>query len=254
MQRNPDSLIKPLAALAIAAALFATSVYAADDSAATPEREVFVEQGHRSAGDAKSGSKQAGKLATEGTRKAVPQAKGGTATLQDVNQDFWIYDARAGIVFDYDGDGFFTRLELDIDADTYFQSADVFAVIYLSLEGGPWNELTETDLFSIFGQSADDEYYVDTDLISGFPPGYYDVLIELYDDFDGRLVAVYGPSDDIDLFELPLESQTNDDPPGTEVIIVETNEGGGAGGPLMLGALAFALALRRIAPRLRRRG
>lgn len=249
MQRNPDSLIKPIIALAISLALFATSVFAADDTADAPEREVFVEQGHRSAGDAKSGTKQAGKLQTEGTRKALPQAKGGTATLQDVNQDFWIYDARAGIAFDYDGDGFFTRLELDIDADTYYSSADVFAVIYLSLEGGPWNELTETDIFSIFGQSADDEYYVDSDLISGFPTGYYDVLIELYDDFDGSLVAVYGPSDDLDLFELPLESQSNDEPLGTEVIVVETSEGGGAGGPLMLGALALALGLRRAFPR-----
>lgn len=159
-----------------------------------------------------------------------------------LNQDFWIFDASTRILDDFDRDGFYTRIELTFDADTVYESADVFAVLYLSLEGGDWIEYGSTSVFSIYGNSGTDEYYFDSDLVSGFPTGYYDVLIDLYDDFDGQLVASFGPAESADLFDLPLESQSLDS--SVETIVVVSEEGGGATGIAALGLLGL-LALRR---------
>ncbi|MEN7343046.1 MAG: choice-of-anchor H family protein [Pseudomonadota bacterium] len=163
---------------------------------------------------------------------------------QSLNQDFWIFDARADIFDDFDADGFFTRLELTFDADTVFNSADVYAVLYLSLEGGDWIEYGATNTFRINGSSGNDEYFFDSDLVSGFPTGYYDVLIDLYDDFDGSLVASFGPAESAELFDLPLESQ-NLDSVAPPVVVVSNEGGGGSAGLGLLAMLGGLAALRR---------
>lgn len=167
-----------------------------------------------------------------------------TASAESLNQEFWIYDASTAIRGDLDGDGFYTRIELDLDADTVYESAWVYAVLYLSLEGGDWIEYGETAVFDIYGASGSDEYYFDADLVSGFPTGYYDVLIELYDDYDGRLVATLGPAESADLFDLPLESETADSP--IEPVVIITDEGGGGSAGLgLIALLSLALWRRR---------
>ena len=167
-----------------------------------------------------------------------------------MNQDFWIFDASTRLAFDDDGDGFFTRLELDFDADTVFAEAEVYAVIFLSLEGGPWTELTATDNFLNFGASSNDAYFVDADLVSGFPSGSYDVLIELYDTFDNALVAELGPEDSLALFDLPMEDQQVDILPGGTLIAVRQGGGGAFG---LAGLMALALATAAAQRRRRRR-
>ncbi|MEL6869700.1 MAG: choice-of-anchor H family protein [Pseudomonadota bacterium] len=176
--------------------------------------------------------------------------KSRSAASESINQDFWIFDADAQIFDDFDGDGFFTRIEVTFDADTIYDGANVFAVLYLSLEGGDWIEYGETNVFDIFGASGNDSYFYDTDLISGFPTGYYDVLIELYDDFDGRLVAEFGPAESARLFDLPLES-VNNDSVGDPVIVISNEGGGGAGGALSIVALALLFTRRLVRKRLR---
>ena len=57
--------------------------------------------------------------------------------------------------------------------------------MYLSYEGGPWNEYAETEDFTIFGTSSEDEYVLVSELMSGYPTGSYDILIELFDAYDG---------------------------------------------------------------------
>ena len=128
--------------------------------------------------------------------------------------------------------------------ESNYDSAWVYAVVYLSLEGGDWIEYGETAVFDIYGASGGDAYYFDADLVSGFPTGYYDVLIELYDDYDGSLVATFGPSQSPDLFDLPLESETVDAP--VEPVVIITDEGGGgSAGVALLTLLSVALLWRR---------
>lgn len=174
--------------------------------------------------------------------------KAPTAENAAVNQDFWIFDAIVNLRDDFDADGFFTRIELTFDADTVFQGANVYAVLYLSLEGGDWIEYGSTDVFEIYGNSGNDEYFFDSDLVTGFPTGYYDILIDLYDDFDGRLVASFGPDESAELFDLPLESQSVDS--GIETIVVVSNQGGGGSTGLgLLGLLGSMLIARKLVQR-----
>ena len=167
-------------------------------------------------GSTRSGMQQ--KLALSSSQSAV--------TMRAVNEEFWFYDAIVDIYSDLDRDGYYNGIRVTFDIDTIYSSADVYAVIYLSYEFGPWNEITDTDDFSIYGASADDEYFIETELVSGYPTGSYDVLIELYDTYDGALVATFGPEDSSELSYLPLEDVGRDTPYNSTTVVV--TEGGGA--------------------------
>ncbi len=159
-------------------------------------------------------------LSLSGTRSSPSEQ-------QNTANDFWFYTADVVLFNDDDFDGFYWGIDLLFDADTYYDVADVFAVVYLSYEGGPWNEYAVTDSFQLYGASGDDEYVLVTELVSGYPTGYYDVLIELFDSYDGAFLASYGPEDTSELSLLPLEDSNRDDP-HFDVPVVISHGGGGA--------------------------
>lgn len=189
----------------------------------------------------------------EGLRQTGPRVKPSASakTGTDMTQaesaafDFWIYEADVILFADDDRDGYYHGIDLLIDADTIYSAADVYAVVYLSLEGGPWNEYAATEDFTLFGASGDDAYVLVTELMSGYPRGSYDLLVELFDAWDGSFLASLGPEDSSELAYLPLEDFDRDEP---QVTISHGHSGGGATGFwLLLSLLAFALRLRRIA-------
>lgn len=187
-------------------------------------------------------------LVTTGSRdsgkRSSVQSKSGAMTSTPASNNFWFYTADVVLFNDHDRDGHYYGIDLLFDVDTYFTVADVYAVLYLSLEDGPWNEYAATEIFSIHGSSSDDEYIVVTELVTGYPTGSYDILIELFDAYDDRFVASYGPYDTPELTFLPLEDSEWDTPyPPTTVVVTE---GGGSLGWLSLLALLF---VRRIALR-----
>ncbi len=143
------------------------------------------------------------------------------------NTEFWFYAVDVQLFADEDRDGYFYGIDLLFDADTIYEQADVYAVLYLSREGGPWYEYAATDVFPLFGATSDDDFVVESELLSGYPAGSYDVLIELYDTWDGALVAEIGPESSAELGYLPLEDAERDEPDDPPVVVVE--EGGGAG-------------------------
>ena len=161
------------------------------------------------------------------TRAGFAKPGAGSSSVQSTSFDFWIYDADVQLFNDDDNDGYFYGVDLLFDADTIYSEADVYAVLYLSFEGGPWNEYAVTEDFTIFGSSGSDEYVLVTELMSGYPTGDYDLLIELFDAFDGAYVASYGPDETSALGFLPLED-FNRDTPVTEVVIIESHGGGGS--------------------------
>ena len=168
---------------------------------------------------------------------------------QTANFDFWFYTADVELFNDHDRDGFYHGIDLLFDADTIYTFADVYAVVYLSQDGGPWNEYAVTDDFTLFGASADDEYIIVTELISGYPSGSYDILIELFDADTHEFLAWYGPEDTSELAFLPLEDAARDAPAPDEpdVIVVNNHRGGGATGGLfilVLGLVAVSGMLR----------
>jgi MYXO-CTERM domain-containing protein len=190
-------------------------------------------------------------LKITGSRDDSTRASGQKNTSASVSQsgllppntDFWIYDAGVELFSDFDRDGYYFGVDLTFDADTVYSVADVYAVVYLSYDFGPWNEYASTDDFTIFGASGDDEYVIETELVSGYVTGDYDILIELYDVYDGTYVASFGPDESSQLSYLPLEDIGRDTPPGTTVVV--NNSGGGSMGLLGLLALFGAAGLRR---------
>lgn len=175
-------------------------------------------------------------------------AKASAAVASAPNTDFWFYRADVELFNDHDGDGHYHGVDLLFDADTYYLFADVYAVVYLSLDGGPWNEYAVTDVFTISGASKDDEYVIVTELVSGYPAGSYDLLIELFDAASDVFLASFGPVDTPELAFLPLEDRGRDTPQGNTTVIV-TEQGGGAQDPvglLLLTLVAIAAARKRV--------
>lgn len=179
------------------------------------------------------------------------QQKMGAISSQAADLNFWFYDVDVQLFSDFDHDGYYFGIDLLFDADTNYSSADVYAVLYLSFDYGPWNEYAETEDFTLFGTASSDDYVVETELVSGYPTGDYDILIELFDAYDGTYLASFGPEDTSELALLPLEDSTRDTPPGGQTQVVVNSGGGGSTGLLfLLGLLAVRMTLRPQAARL----
>ena len=198
-------------------------------------------------------------LATEGPRlrkKGTSRASNESMTsnaganspkaAQALANDFWIFDADVVLFGDDDADGYFFGIDLLFDADTIYSSAPVYAVLYLSLDGGPWNEYAATEDFLIEGASANDEYVVVTELQSGYPTGDYDLLIELFDADTGEFLTDFGPEGSSSLSFLPLEDFNRDAPVFDTPVTVTRVSGGGGGSAAVWGlaVLAFVLLMR----------
>jgi hypothetical protein len=191
-----------------------------------------------------------GTRSKQDTRGGYSKIGSGSTQSESGSFDFWFYDADVVLFNDDDRDGYYHGVDLLFDIDTNFAAADIYAVMYLSLEGGPWNEYAATEDFTIFGASSADEYVVVTELMSGYPTGSYDLLIEIFDAFDGTYLGSFGPEDTSELAYLPLEDYNRDAPP----VVIEqrttvVHGGGGASDGWFIGAFLLILlgsGMRRI--------
>lgn len=124
--------------------------------------------------------------------------------------DFSIYATSVELVEDFDYDGFYHHFSVTMDVDTVYSNAHVYAELYISYEGGPWNYYASTDVFTIYGDSASDAFVIESELVDGFPAGYYDIRIDLYDADQNTWLLSYGPYEDNSLSTLPLEDSYRD--------------------------------------------
>ena len=170
-------------------------------------------------------------------------------TIVTIYDDITLFDASTELISDFDDDGFYHRFSVAIDADTIYETSYVYARLYLSYEGGPWNHYATSDAYHIHGDSELDTFIIETELADGFPPGYYDVRIELYDaDYDEWLLS-YGPYDDASLSSLPLEDSYYDDHYAAAVYPVETQvvvAGSGSMGAWLMFVPGLLIAARRL--------
>lgn len=241
---------KHAAALLVCTVALTGTAFAAEEAADT-DRERVVENAYVSSGDRTI--ENADRIATEvitvserqGRRSAKEEAAGQEKTgnaSSSPNTDFWFYTADIELFADDDRDGYYHGIDLLFDADTVYTQADVYAVVYLSLDGGPWIEYAETETFGIWGASSSDEYVIVTELLDGFPTGSYDVLIELFDTWDNSFVADLGPEHSSELSFLPLEDAVRDTPAATSPPVVVNRGGGGATDRMSLLVLLLAAA------------
>ncbi|MEW6981382.1 choice-of-anchor H family protein [Colwelliaceae bacterium 6471] len=153
----------------------------------------------------------------------------GTARAEQVQTSindyyFTIHDASSFLLTDIDNDGYYREFNILFDADVEYGAADVYAEMYLSKDGGPWIHYYSSDIFTIYGDSIDDQYEVNSTLVDGYPTGNYDVLIDLYEVGVEGVVATFSSDDTNNLYALPLEDSYHDE---EIVVIVETYEHGG---------------------------
>ncbi|WP_299569794.1 choice-of-anchor H family protein [uncultured Shewanella sp.] len=163
-------------------------------------------------------------------------------------RDFDIYDAYSRIFDDFDEDGFYQTFSVTFDADVYGftqgEPANVYAELYLSRNGGPWEHYYSTEVFTIYGDATDDDYEVLTTLAQGYKTDYYDVLIDLYELGYEDIVATLSADESDGLYALPLESSDRDEVYEQEYVEVIESEVIVSGGSLSLTALLMLLMMR----------
>ena len=238
---------------------YAAATPATTNSQAAAEERLSVSRhivrgGRENPAETANTNEQYDALVTQGirsqsdTRGLFAKPGAGSVQAQSGSYDYWFYEADVILFNDDDLDGYYRGIDLLFDVDTIYSAADVYAVLYLSYEGGPWNEYAVTEDFTIFGASGSDEYVLVSELQSGYPTGSYDILIELFDAYDGRFLTDFGPIDTSELSYLPLEDY-NRDAPIEEVRVVVSHGGGGAMDAWLVSALLLILvigAFRRI--------
>ena len=206
-----------------------------------PEREKKDIQLEQADADIKGALNQEG-FRIESTMKSTVAAAHIFDSSYVAHNDVTIYDASIELISDFNGDSFYHRFSVSIDADTVFDTSYIYARLYLSFEGGPWNHYATSDNYHIHGDSELDTFVIETELADGFPLGYYDVRVEIYDaDFDEWLLS-YGPYDDSSLSALPLEDSYYDDQMSVVTYPVETQVVvAGHGGSMSWGLLLAAV-------------
>ena len=172
---------------------------------------------------------------------------GGPKILAATFGDSYVFEAFTDLFSDRDRDGYFHHLRVTFDVDTIFQVSYVYAMVWISADGNSWERVYTTADFAVYATSPDDDYEVETDLVSGYSSGLYDVLIELYDAQTDTLLDEYGPNESPEFSLLPLEDSYRDGdappsapPPDGGPVIIDDG-GGGASSWLTLPFLLAAL-------------
>jgi hypothetical protein len=194
-------------------------------------------------------------------RLAAPQANARRSASHTDCGCFEIFGAWVDQYEDRDGDGYHRKIRVEFDADTRNARETVYAKLYLRREHGPWVLYSETGLFDIRYDEAGDRYEIVTELLEGFPPGRYDLMIELYALYYSGMVASRTVSLDEHGHLLYLEDATSDTaetevivitpPPSGEVVIIEDDPYAGGSTPLWILSLGMLALWRRQGKRFR---
>ncbi|MCG9965665.1 choice-of-anchor H family protein [Shewanella cutis] len=181
------------------------------------------------------------------TSQPIPSSSAATEDpyRAPIYHSFAIYDASSRLFEDFDYDGFYRTFSVTFDVDVFGaylnERADLFAELYLSRNGGPWVHYYTTDVFTIYGDSTQDDYQVLTTLYTGYQTDHYDVLIDVYEVGYSGIVASISADNTDGLYALPLESRDRDS--SSEVIIVD--EGGAVSFFALLGLGLLAVLRKR---------
>jgi hypothetical protein len=147
--------------------------------------------------------------------QAISNLRSNALSSSSNSGHIYFYSVDVDMNYDQDGDGYYSDFTVSFDADTSYSHATVYASLYVSYEGGAWEHYFTTDNFELNGSSSADIYDVRTQLTNGFPPGSYDILIDLYDAYDDSLAATISADSDYELAEHFLEDITYENSTGS---------------------------------------
>ncbi len=176
-----------------------------------------------------------------------PDSNGNRRTALNHNHGLWVYDVLINLTADNDNDGHYSTFSVSLDVETNFSPRLVYAVLYLSQNNNPWSEYAVTGNFTVTGSGSADTVQIETNLESGYPSGYYDHYIEVYDAYDHSLLLNYGPNHSHHVRGLPFESYY-DDSHYSPVTVSLSFSGAGSFTPYWLTGMIALLVYRRRSP------
>lgn len=130
--------------------------------------------------------------------------------VQLKHNDYSLFDASTLLLYDEDGDGYHHEFSVTIDVDTLFEHSVIYADLYLSYQGGPWIYYASSNVMDIYSDEYDDTFSIETKLVNGYPTGYYDMKINVYDAQTDQYLLSYDHHNDDSLYAIPLEDSNRD--------------------------------------------
>lgn len=146
----------------------------------------------------------------------------GLVSAQSYSTDVWFHRLELELSGDINNNGFYHQLYLKFDADTNRSSQPVWAEFSLQRPGRAEVLFHISSIFTLYRQSRNDWFAIDTTLEENYPTDYYDLIIRLYDAHTGWLVAEISGYDELILADLPLEDYRRDQ----QVLTVVESYGG----------------------------
>ncbi|MCC5825574.1 choice-of-anchor H family protein [Alkalimonas sp.] len=146
-------------------------------------------------------------------------------SAQSYSTDVWFHRLELELSGDINNNGFYHQLYLKFDADTNRSSQPVWAEFSLQRPGRAEQLFHISSIFTLYRQSRNDWFAIDTTLEESYPTDYYDLIIRLYDANSGWLVAEISGYDELILADLPLEDYRRDQ----QVLTVVESYGGSLG-------------------------
>ncbi|WP_306523934.1 choice-of-anchor H family protein [Rheinheimera sp.] len=162
------------------------------------------------------------------------------ATSQAYQSTAWFQSIDLTLKRDLNGNGFYSQLYVRFDAHTDYASQPVYAIYSLIGSNGVSRRIHTSSIFTLYGQSSQDWFSVETNLVS-LGRDYYKLKIQLVDAQSGYLLAEMSGYDNATLDRLALEDQHSDS--YSQVIIHE--ESGGSFGIFALLGLSCVYLWRR---------
>jgi hypothetical protein len=163
------------------------------------------------------------------------------AGVQGYQSHVWFHSVDVFLSGDLDSNGYYHRLEVELDADTSERYQQVFAEFSLLPTYGGERLFYTSSVFELYRDSADDWLAIDTILENRFAADEYLLTIRLFDAATGYLLAEISGFDDANLDLLPLEDYGRDSYVSSTTVEVS----GGSTGILLLLALCLVLWQRR---------
>lgn len=157
-------------------------------------------------------------------------------TTQAYQSHVWFHSIDVFISGDINNNGYYHRLEVELDADTSLPYQQVFAEFTLLPTYGTERVYYTSSVFELYSQSPDDWLAIDTVLDNRFAPDDYLLTVRLFDAATGFMLAEISGFDDVNLDYIPLEDYTRDSYIGSSTTIEAS---GGATGILLLLALCL---------------
>jgi len=152
---------------------------------------------------------------------------------QSVENNVWFDSIDLSLSGDINDNGFFHNLYIRFDADTAYTDVPVFVHYALHRPGYPEVIIHTSSVFHLYGSSAEDWFSIESELLHSIDPGYYDLILRVYDADYGDLLAEISGNDTPALADLALEDLSYDK------IIVEEDSGSLHWAVLPLMLLAF---------------